>query len=113
MLYAIDAGHRLLPETAAPFSLLRQAAEPAAAAPVERLVPHGADRAPTNQRARLRPGEGLDEDEAVAARGSEDLVQKIGLHEGPCLAASLNARQNDFGPTVNIASHMQGPAERR
>lgn len=63
------------------------------------------------QPARLRPGEGLDEDEAVAARGSEDLVQKIGLHEGPCLAA--NARQNDFGPTVNIASHMQGPAERR
>lgn len=113
MLYEIDAGHHLLPETEAPFSLLRQAAEPAAAAPVERLVPHGADRAPTNQRARLRPGEGLDEDEAVAARGSEDLVQKIGLHEGPCLAASLNARQNDFGPTVNIASHMQGPAERR
>jgi class 3 adenylate cyclase len=63
------------------------------------------------QPARLRPGEGVDEDEAVAARGSEDLVQKIGLHEGPCLAA--NARQNDFGPTVNIASRMQGPAERR
>ncbi|KZE30582.1 adenylate/guanylate cyclase domain-containing protein [Chelatococcus daeguensis] len=46
-----------------------------------------------------------------AAHGSEDLVLKIGLHEGPCLAVSLNERQDYFGQTVNIASRVQGLAE--
>src|SRR5690606_10252546 len=34
-----------------------------------------------------------------AAHGSEDLMLKIGLHEGPCLAVSLNERQDYFGQT--------------
>lgn len=40
-------------------------------------------------------------------RGTEDLVVKIGLHEGPCLAVMLNERQDYFGQTVNIAARVQ------
>jgi class 3 adenylate cyclase len=42
-----------------------------------------------------------------AERGSEELVVKIGIHEGPCLAVMLNDRQDYFGQTVNIASRVQ------
>jgi class 3 adenylate cyclase len=42
-----------------------------------------------------------------AARGSNDLVVKIGIHEGPCLAVMLNERQDYFGQTVNIAARVQ------
>ncbi|QGY01905.1 adenylate/guanylate cyclase domain-containing protein [Methylobacterium mesophilicum SR1.6/6] len=45
-------------------------------------------------------------------RGAEDLKLKIGLHEGPCLAVSLNDRQDYFGQTVNIASRVQDLASR-
>jgi class 3 adenylate cyclase len=41
-------------------------------------------------------------------RGTKDLVLKIGIHEGPCLAVMLNERQDYFGQTVNIASRVQG-----
>lgn len=44
------------------------------------------------------------------ARGSEDLLLKIGIHEGPCLAVTFNERQDYFGQTVNIASRVQGLA---
>src|ERR1700710_212964 len=40
--------------------------------------------------------------------GTEDLVVKIGIHEGPCLAVMLNERQDYFGQTVNIAARVQG-----
>lgn len=40
----------------------------------------------------------------------EDLVLKIGLHEGPCLAVSLNDRLDYFGQAVNIAARVQGLA---
>jgi class 3 adenylate cyclase len=46
-------------------------------------------------------------------RGSEDLLLKIGIHEGPCLAVVLNDRQDFFGQTVNIASRVQGLATSR
>jgi class 3 adenylate cyclase len=42
-----------------------------------------------------------------AQRGSSDLVVKIGIHEGPCLAVMLNERQDYFGQTVNIAARVQ------
>jgi class 3 adenylate cyclase len=42
-----------------------------------------------------------------AERGSNDLVVKIGIHEGPCLAVMLNERQDYFGQTVNIAARVQ------
>jgi class 3 adenylate cyclase len=45
-----------------------------------------------------------------AERGTDDLVVKIGIHEGPCLAVMLNDRQDYFGQTVNIAARVQGLA---
>src|SRR6195952_4568517 len=41
-------------------------------------------------------------------RGREDLIIKVGIHEGPCLAVMLNERQDYFGQTVNIAARVQG-----
>lgn len=46
-------------------------------------------------------------------RGSEDLLLKIGIHEGPCIAVNLNERQDYFGQTVNIASRVQHLATSR
>jgi len=43
----------------------------------------------------------------------KDLLLKIGIHEGPCLAVMLNDRQDYFGQTVNIASRVQGLADSR
>src|ERR1041385_3437258 len=43
----------------------------------------------------------------------DELLLKIGIHEGPCLAVSLNDRQDYFGRTVNIASRVQGLATSR
>ena len=48
-----------------------------------------------------------------AEHGREDLLLKIGIHEGPCLAVVLNDRQDFFGQTVNIASRVQGLAQSR
>jgi class 3 adenylate cyclase len=48
-----------------------------------------------------------------AERGGEDLLLKIGIHEGPCLAVNLNDRLDYFGSTVNIAARVQGLAESR
>ncbi len=45
--------------------------------------------------------------ELNSERGGEDLLLKIGIHEGPCIAVSLNERQDYFGQTVNIASRVQ------
>lgn len=45
------------------------------------------------------------------AAGREDLLLKIGVHEGPCIAVSMNERQDYFGQTVNIASRVQGLAD--
>jgi class 3 adenylate cyclase len=42
-----------------------------------------------------------------------DLLLKIGIHEGPCLAVMLNERQDYFGQTVNIASRVQNLAMSR
>lgn len=42
-----------------------------------------------------------------ADRGKSDLIVKIGIHEGPCLAVMLNERQDYFGQTVNIAARVQ------
>jgi class 3 adenylate cyclase len=47
-------------------------------------------------------------DRLNSERGTEDLVVKIGIHEGPCLAVMLNERQDYFGQTVNIAARVQG-----
>jgi class 3 adenylate cyclase len=52
-------------------------------------------------------------DHLNAERGGEDLLLKIGIHEGPCLAVMLNDRQDYFGQTVNIASRVQHLAVRQ
>ncbi len=44
------------------------------------------------------------------SNGREDLLLKIGVHEGPCIVVTLNERQDYFGQTVNIASRVQGLA---
>src|SRR5262249_6352490 len=43
----------------------------------------------------------------------KDLLLKIGIHEGPCLAVMLNERQDYFGQTVNIAARVQTLADSR
>jgi len=48
----------------------------------------------------------LTEDALNAERGRDDLVVKIGIHEGPCLAVTLNDRQDlppDHGPRLEQA----------
>jgi class 3 adenylate cyclase len=56
----------------------------------------------------------LDMREAVRRVDSDrrraDLVLKIGIHAGPCLAVMLNERLDYFGQTVNIAARVQGIA---
>jgi class 3 adenylate cyclase len=55
--------------------------------------------------------------EAMSDLGSQrqhqSLVLKMGIHEGSCLAVTLNAQQDYFGQTVNIASRVQGLATSR
>ena len=48
-----------------------------------------------------------------AERQNEDLLLKIGIHEGPCLAVILNDSQDYFGQTVNMAARVQGLASSR
>src|SRR5204862_1352245 len=61
--------------------------------------------------AALRMREAMDE---LNRRGNTgELLLKIGIHEGPCLAVNLNERQDYFGQTVNIASRVQGLAGTR
>jgi len=48
-----------------------------------------------------------------AERQNEDLLLKIGIHEGPCLAVTLNNSQDYFGQTVNMAARVQGLASSR
>jgi class 3 adenylate cyclase len=61
--------------------------------------------------AALRMREAMDE--LNRKENSGDLLLKIGIHEGPCLAVNLNERQDYFGQTVNIASRVQGLAGTR
>jgi class 3 adenylate cyclase len=48
-----------------------------------------------------------------AQRQQQGLLLKLGIHEGPCLAVSLNDRQDYFGQTVNIAARVQALAASR
>jgi class 3 adenylate cyclase len=48
-----------------------------------------------------------------AERQHQSLTLKMGIHEGSCLAVTLNAQQDYFGQTVNIASRVQGVAASR
>jgi len=48
-----------------------------------------------------------------AERQHQSLRLKMGIHEGSCLAVTLNGQQDYFGQTVNIASRVQGLASSR
>jgi class 3 adenylate cyclase len=48
-----------------------------------------------------------------AERQHQSLHLKMGIHEGSCLAVTLNGQQDYFGQTVNIASRVQGLAASR
>jgi class 3 adenylate cyclase len=48
-----------------------------------------------------------------AQREHQSLRLKMGIHEGSCLAVTLNQQQDYFGQTVNIASRVQGLADSR
>jgi class 3 adenylate cyclase len=48
-----------------------------------------------------------------AERAHQSLRLKMGIHEGSCLAVTLNGQQDYFGQTVNIASRVQGLAASR
>jgi class 3 adenylate cyclase len=65
-------------------------------------VPHRAVSAALRMRDSMR--------QLNVRRGAEELILKIGIHEGPCLAVNLNDRQDYFGQTVNIASRVQALA---
>ncbi len=44
------------------------------------------------------------------ALASKDVILKIGIHKGPCIAVTLNDRLDYFGQTVNTAARVQGLA---
>ena len=41
------------------------------------------------------------------------IVLKLGLHEGPCIAVTLNDRLDYFGQTVNLTARLQGESRGR
>lgn len=45
------------------------------------------------------------------AMGGEELIIKIGVHAGPCIAVETNEQLDYFGQTVNIAARLKGVAE--
>jgi class 3 adenylate cyclase len=44
---------------------------------------------------------------------SEDVIVKVGIHAGPCIAVTLNERLDYFGRTVNLAARVQGLSDGR
>lgn len=45
---------------------------------------------------------------ALAAGGDDVVAIKVGIHEGACIAVTLNDRLDYFGSTVNMAARLQG-----
>jgi class 3 adenylate cyclase len=43
--------------------------------------------------------------------GREEVIIKLGLHAGACIAVTLNGRLDYFGSTVNLAARLQGQSE--
>src|SRR6266480_149504 len=48
-----------------------------------------------------------------AERQHQSLRLKMGIHEGSCLAVTLNGQQDYFGQTVNVASRVQAASRSR
>ena len=45
------------------------------------------------------------------AAGQEAVTIKLGVHEGPSIAVTLNGRLDYFGTTVNMAARLQGKSK--
>jgi len=45
------------------------------------------------------------------AEGAPPLYLKVGIHQGPCIAVTLNERLDYFGSSVNVAARLPGLAE--
>ncbi len=45
------------------------------------------------------------------SHAGEDIVIKLGLHQGPCIAVTLNERLDYFGSTINMAARLQEESE--
>ena len=58
---------------------------------------------------RMRPA--MDKLNQEYGHAPDSLELKIGLHEGPCLAVTLNERLDYFGQAVNIAARVQAMAD--
>lgn len=53
-------------------------------------------------------------DKYVREKGHDRGVElKVGLHEGPCIAVTLNERLDYFGTTVNLAARVQNLSQGR
>ena len=48
---------------------------------------------------------------AFNATGDSPVAIKVGLHEGPCIAVTLNGRLDYFGTTVNMAARLEGQSD--
>ncbi len=53
------------------------------------------------------------DDLETAAKLKNQIVVKVGVHHGPCIAVTLNERIDYFGTTVNIAARVQGLSDGR
>jgi class 3 adenylate cyclase len=49
----------------------------------------------------------------TAAKLKNQIIVKVGVHHGPCIAVTLNERIDYFGTTVNIAARVQGLSDGR
>jgi class 3 adenylate cyclase len=47
------------------------------------------------------------EELAIPGKGRQPLTLKAGMHQGPCIAVTLNDRLDYFGSTVNMAARLE------
>ena len=60
-------------------------------------------------RAAIRVQQGVQEFNRDSS--GEDIVIKLGVHCGPCIAVTLSERFDYFGTTINMAARLQGESE--
>ena len=53
------------------------------------------------------------EDEEIRSQTQNQIIVKVGVHLGPCIAVTLNERLDYFGTSVNIAARLQGLSDGR
>ncbi|MGO9311021.1 MAG: DUF5939 domain-containing protein [Spirochaetia bacterium] len=53
------------------------------------------------------------DDLETAKKLKNQIIVKVGVHHGPCIAVTLNERIDYFGTTVNIAARVQGLSDGR